>query len=55
MQKKFYVSGGPDGSAPGFDRFSRINELNMLISQGWRIMEFVREDDKEFFIIEKTV
>lgn len=54
MQKKFYVSGSSEGSAPGFDRFSRIEQLNLLISQGWVIKGFVNDSEGSFFLIEKN-
>ena len=54
MQKKFYVSDNADGRAPGFDRFSRIEQLNFLISQGWVIKGFINSSEGSFFLIEKN-
>lgn len=54
MTKRFYVTKAPSGSAPGFDRFSRIEQLNDLLAQGWRIKEFVSDKDEAFFIIDKV-
>lgn len=54
MQKRFYVSKNTKSDAPGYNRFMRITQLNALLSQGWIIKEFVKEDNEEFFVIEKN-
>ncbi len=54
MQKKFYVSATQDGAAPSFNRFSRIDQLNELISQGWVIKQYFNNSEGEFFLIEKN-
>ena len=56
MQKKFYVSktsSDEEKSAPDLDRFRRIEQLNLLLSLGWKIKSFVNEQGSEFFILEK--
>lgn len=54
MQKKFYVSKSSEGAAPNYNRFSRIEQLNYLISQGWIIKEFINDSEGSFFLIEKN-
>ncbi len=54
MQKKFFVSDSAKSPAPGFDRFSRIEQLNLLISQGWVIKSFINNSEGSFFLIEKN-
>lgn len=59
MQKVFYVSRNPGNSgvgsaAPDLDRFQRIEQLNRLLSLGWIIKSFSREDNAEFFVLEKN-
>ena len=54
MQKKFFVSDNAEGQAPGYDRFSRIEKLNLLISQGWVIKGFINNSEGSFFLIEKN-
>ncbi len=54
MQKKFYVSRNSDTTAPSFNRFSRIQLLNSLVSQGWVIKSYTNNTEGEFFLIEKN-
>ena len=58
MQKLFYVSKSSSGNSgnvcsPDMDRFARIDKLNNLISLGWNIKEFRKENNEEYFILEK--
>lgn len=59
MQKVFYVSKNSENNenhgntAPGFDRFSRIEKLNLLLSMGWSIKSFSSDNNEEYFVLEK--
>ena len=59
MQKVFYVSKNSENNenhgntVPGFDRFSRIEKLNLLLSMGWSIKSFSSENNEEYFVLEK--
>jgi hypothetical protein len=59
MQKVFYVSKNSENNdnhgntAPDFDRFSRIEKLNLLLSMGWNIKSFSSENNEEYFVLEK--
>ena len=58
MQKLFYVAKNQELNSdsvctPDMDRFARIDKLNNLLSLGWCIKEFKKENNEEYFILEK--
>lgn len=56
MTKFFYItksiSDGTD-SVPTTDRFERMEKLNLLLSSGWKIKDFVSDKGEEYFVLEK--
>ena len=57
MEKTFFIrkSASSDGvPAPVYDRFQRIEKLNLLVDSGWVIKDFKCDADEEYFILEKT-
>ena len=56
MTKIFYIkkniSDGTD-SVPTTDRFERMEKLNLLLSSGWTIKEFISDNGEEYFVLEK--
>lgn len=60
MQKVFFISRSTDKggsaaeySAPDFDRFQRVEQLNGLLDLGWQIKEFKTDNGDAYFILEK--
>lgn len=60
MQKVFYISRNSDKyenrndtAAPELDRFQRVEQLNLLLSNGWSIKDFKTDNNDAFFLLEK--
>lgn len=57
MEKTFFIrkTAVGDGSpAPAYDRFQRIEKLNLLVDSGWVIKSFKCDPQEEYFILEKA-
>ncbi|WP_295154531.1 hypothetical protein [uncultured Ruminococcus sp.] len=57
MEKTFFISkaaSGDEYGAPTYDRFQRIEKLNMLVDSGWVIKSFKCDAHEEYFILEKA-
>lgn len=56
MEKTFFIrktASADEVSAPVYDRFQRIEKLNLLVDSGWVIKSFECDADEEYFILEK--
>lgn len=59
MLKKFYItkaSGDNVGgvTAPGLDKFQRMEQLNDMLHLGWVIKEFKNDGSESYFLLEKA-
>jgi len=57
MEKTFFIRRSASGDgvpAPVYDRFQRIEKLNLLVESGWAIKDFKCDADEEYFILEKA-
>lgn len=57
MEKTFFIRRSASGDgvpAPVYDRFQRIEKLNLLVENGWSIKDFKCDADEEYFILEKA-
>ena len=57
MEKTFFISksaSSEEKSAPAYDRFQRIEKLNLLVDSGWVIKSFKFDAHEEYFILEKA-
>ena len=60
MQKVFFISTSSDKNdregvnAPHLDRFQRVEQLNEMLSLGWRIKEFKNTPENSYFVLEKS-
>ena len=57
MEKTFFIrksATGDEVCAPAYDRFQRIEKLNLLVDSGWVIKSFKCDANEEYFILEKA-
>ena len=57
MEKTFFISrsaSDDETGAPAYDRFQRIEKLNLLVDSGWKIKSFKCDANEEYFILEKA-
>ena len=57
MEKTFFIrksASGDEVSVPTYDRFQRIEKLNLLVDSGWVIKSFKCDAQEEYFILEKA-
>lgn len=57
MEKTFFIrkSASDEGTgAPDYNRFQRIEKLNLLVDSGWVIKSFKCDAQEEYFILEKA-
>ena len=57
MEKTFFIrksAYGDETTAPAYDRFQRIEKLNLLVDSGWVIKSFKCDAQEEYFILEKA-
>lgn len=56
MQKTFFIrkSSAEMEGAPTYDRFQRIEKLNLLVDSGWEIKGFESNQQEEYFLLEKA-
>ena len=57
MEKTFFIkksASGDEAGAPAYDRFKRIEKLNLLVDSGWVIKSFESNAYDEYFILEKA-
>ena len=55
MEKTFFIRKSASGDgvpAPVYDRFQRIEKLNLLVDSGWVIKDFKCDADEEYFILD---
>lgn len=57
MEKTFFIRkavSDDEYGAPAYDRFQRIEKLNLLVDSGWVIKSFQCNAQEEYFILEKA-
>ena len=57
MEKTFFIrksASADEAGAPAYDRFQRIEKLNLLVDSGWVIKSFKCDSHEEYFILEKA-
>lgn len=57
MEKTFFIrksASDEEAGAPTYDRFKRIEKLNLLVDSGWVIKSFQCDAQEEYFILEKA-
>ena len=60
MLKKFSITRNAGGqaegvTAPGLDKYQRMEQLNDMLRLGWVIKEFRQADGDSYFLLEKAI